>query len=222
MRNLGILVSASLFAFVLACGSGGTPTGGSSGGTPTGGSGSNGGGTAGTTPAGGHSGGASGTTPTGGNCGTTTGTGGGNGSASCSLPDCLKYLATNCVETGTCATLTDLTTDDFNTCYPNGVTESAVLDNRTNVTTLTVKKGGSTCFSTVFEGNDVTNGLGASITVKNACGTTVATVRYDDALTYYLVTCTGAQEVATDPSCLAVYPTSTFMGSHCEEGACTP
>ena len=210
MRNLGILVSASLVAFALACGSGGTPTGGHSGGA-----------TAGTTPTGGHSGGASGTTPTGGSCGTTSGTGGGNGSASCSLPDCLKYLATDCVETGTCTTQTDLSTDNFNTCYPNGVTESAVLDS-SNVTTLTVKKSGSTCFSTVFEGNDVTNGMGASITVKNACGTTVATVRYDDALTYYWVTCTGAQEVATDPSCLAVYPVSTFMGSHCDEGGCTP
>ena len=210
MRNLSILVSASLVAFALACGSGGTPTGGHSGGA-----------TAGTTPTGGHSGGASGTTPTGGNCGTTTGTGGGNGSPSCSLPDCLKYLGTDCVETGTCATETDLSTNDFNTCYPNGVTESAVLDT-TNVTTLTVKKNGSACFSTVFEGNDVTNGMGASITVKNACGATVATVRYDDTLTYYLVTCTGAQEVATDPSCLAVYPVSTFMGSHCDEGGCTP
>jgi hypothetical protein len=63
--------------------------------------------------------------------------------------------------------------------------------------------------------------MGASITVKNACGATVATVRYDDTLTYYLVTCTGAQEVAIDASCSTVFPTSTFMGSHCEEGACT-
>jgi hypothetical protein len=189
MRNLGILVTAILFAFALGCGSGG----------------------------------GSGTPAAGGRCGTPTGTGGGNGSATCSLPDCLKYLATDCVGSGTCTTQTDLITDDYNSCFPNGVAESGVLDNSTNITTLTVKKNGSTCFSTVFEGNDVYSGAGGIITVKDACGTTVATLKFNDDLTAYVVTCAGATAgVTTDQSCRNVWPTSAVMGSTCDEGACTP
>jgi hypothetical protein len=222
MRNLGILVSASLVAFALACTLGGTPTGGSSGGTPTGGH--SGGGTAGTTPTGGHSGGASGTTPMGGSSGGasgTTPTGGGNGSATCSLPSCLNYLATDCAESGTCTTQTDLSTESYNTCYTNGVKEIVVHDVLTDNRTMTVKKNGATCFSTEFNGNDVYTVMGF-ITVKDASGTTVATVKYDDTVTYYLVTCTGAAEVAIDPSCISVWPTSILMTSGCEEGGCTP
>ncbi|HJX65798.1 MAG TPA: hypothetical protein VJ860_17800 [Polyangia bacterium] len=203
MRNLGILVTVSLVAFALGCGSGGgtgtTPTGGSSGGT-------------GTTPTGGSNGGASGTTPT----------GGGNGSATCSLPSCLKYLATDCVESGTCSTLTDLSTGSYNTCYANGIKEIVVHDVSTDLRTMTVKKGSSTCFSTEFDGNAVMSGYGGSITVRDASGATVATVKYDDTVTYYLVTCTGAQEVAIDVSCKTAYPTSILMTSKCEEGGCTP
>jgi hypothetical protein len=108
-------------------------------------------------------------------------------------------------------------------CFPNGVAESGVLDNSTNITTLTVKKNGSTCFSTVFEGNDVYSGAGGIITVKDACGTTVATLKFNDDLTAYVVTCAGATAgVTTDQSCRNVWPTSAVMGSTCDEGACTP
>ena len=204
MRNLGILVSASLVTFALACGSGGGS------GTPAAG-GSNGGGT-GTTPTGGNSGGASGTTPT----------GGGNGSATCSLPSCLKYLAVDCVESGACTTQTDLNTTSYNTCYANGIKEIVVHDVSTDYRTMTVKKGSSTCFSTGFDGNAVYSGAGGIITVMDASGATVATARYDDNITFYYITCTGAAEVATDPSCLHVYPTSILTTSGCDEGGCTP
>ena len=145
-----------------------------------------------------------------------------NGSATCILPSCLQYLATDCVESGTCATQTDLSTESYNTCYANGVKEIVDHNVSTDIRTMTVKKGSSTCFSTVFDGNAVYSGAGGSITIKDGSGKTVATARYDDAISYYLITCTGAQEVATDPSCLDVWPTSILTTSKCEEGGCTP
>jgi len=117
--------------------------------------------------------------------------------------------------------LTDLSTGSYNNCYENGVKEILVHDVQTDLRTLTVKKNGSTCFSTSFDGNAVFSGAGGIITVKDASGATVATVRFDDAISYLLVTCTGAQEVATDPSCLKVYPTSILTASTCEEGGCS-
>ena len=106
---------------------------------------------------------------------------------------------------------------------PNGsATCIAGVTNGFVPASMTVKKGSSTCFSTVFDGNAVYSGAGGSVTIKDGSGKTVATARYDDAISYYLITCTGAQEVATDPSCLDVWPTSILTTSKCEEGGCTP
>ena len=149
------------------------------------------------------------------------GSGGGNGTSSCPLPDCLSFLATACAESGDCTTQTDLSTNNWNTCYANGITESAITDLTTYNMSLTVKKGGSTCFSTAFNKTDVLAGSGA-ITVTNASGTNVASVKVDAASSVYKVTCTGCKEVVLDQSCLSVYPVSALMGSGCDEGACTP
>jgi hypothetical protein len=175
----------------------------------------------------GGSGGKTGTTAAGGSAGGTSTTaaggsaGGGTGTSACSLPDCLKNLGTGCVESGTCTTQTDLETGSWNTCYANGVTEIVVHDVSTDDKTLTVKKGGSTCFSTAFNGNDVYVGAG-SITVKDASGATVASVRLDDTDNLFKVTCTGGQEVSLDMTCKRVWPVSALMGTGCEEGGCTP
>ena len=203
-------------------GAGGTAKGGSGGGG--GGTGAKGGsgGAAGGTAAGGAGSGAGGTAAggSGGDTGTST------GACVCSppvcvLPDCLKNLGADCVESGSCAMQADLITGSSNTCYDNGVVEIMIHDVDTDDRTLTVKKDGSVCFSTAFNGNDVYTTLG-SITVNDASGTTVASVKYDDSGTFFLVTCTGAQQVPLDPSCGDVWPVSGLMGSHCEEGGCTP
>jgi hypothetical protein len=118
--------------------------------------------------------------------------------------------------------MANLETNDYNTCFPNGVVESAVLDPASGNTTLTVKQGSATCFSTTFNYNQAWSGTG-SITVVDASGKAVATARMDanDNLRN-LVTCTGAQEVALDFSCASVWPISALTGSKCNEGGCSP
>jgi hypothetical protein len=115
-------------------------------------------------------------------------------------------------------------TGSSNTCYANGVKEINVHDVTTDNRALTVKKGSSTCFATAYNGNDVYVGAG-SVTVKNASGTTVASVRLDDQDNLYKVICTGSQEVSLDMSCKKVWPVSGLMGSStssCSDGTCTP
>jgi hypothetical protein len=117
---------------------------------------------------------------------------------------------------------TNLESGNSNTCYANGVKEIVIHDSATDDKTLTVKtSGGATCFSTAFNGNDVYTTVG-SITVNDASGATVASVKLDDSGSFYLVTCTGGQQVALDPSCSKAWPVSVLMGSFCEEGGCAP
>jgi hypothetical protein len=147
---------------------------------------------------------------------------GGDGGTACVLPSCLANLAPDCVGTGTCSTKANLETNDYNTCFPNGVVESAVVDQTSGNTTLTVKQSSATCFSTTFNYNQAWSGTG-SITVVDGSGKTVATARMDamDNLRS-LVTCTGSQEVALDYSCGSVWPISALTGSKCDEGGCSP
>ncbi|HJX54710.1 MAG TPA: hypothetical protein VJ801_18225 [Polyangia bacterium] len=203
MRKLGTSVMVCLFMAAMGCGSSDSKGG-----------------------AGGSASGGTGTTATGGSGGTSTtaaggSAGGGTGASSCSLPNCLKNLGTSCVESGSCATQMNLETGSWNTCYDIGIKEIVVNDPQTDDKTLAVKNGSSTCFSTAFNGNDVYVGMG-SITVKDASGTAVASVRIDDADSLYKVTCTGSQEVVLDNSCRSAWPVSALMGSHCDEGGCTP
>jgi len=235
MENLGTLVIAGFLAVALGCSNGGggsTPSGGSStgGARASGGSGSGGMTAAGGSGAGGMSAtggsGAGGTTTATGGSGAggataTGGSAGSNGTDSCPLPNCLKSLAPDCAESGDCTTQTDLSTDNWNTCYTNGITERVISNTSTSGRTVTVKKGSSTCFSTAFNQNDVIAGTGA-ITVTNASGTKVASVTIDATSNLYTVTCTGGQAVVLDQSCFNVYPVSALMGSGCDEGACVP
>jgi len=220
MRKAAGLVIVGLCAIIAGCGSN------SSGGPSAMGGSTNGGATAangGTTATGGSASGGSAATggSTSGGSTATGGTGGGSGTSACVLPTCLKNFGADCVESGTCTTQTDSATGSSNTCYANGVKEINVFDLLSGDNALTVKKGSSTCFTTAFNGNDVYTGMG-SITVKNATGTTVASVRIDDSDSLYKVTCTGSQEVSLDPSCQSVWPISVLMGTTCDDGTCAP
>ena len=224
MRNPRISVTFGIFAVAVGC-SGTNPgtdvnpgkaspggdadAGGSSGGQPTGNSGGSSGGQA--------AGDASPATD-----GASGGGAGDDGGSACVLPSCLTSLAPSCVGTGTCATMTNLDTDDYNTCFPNGVIESAVIDQTTGNTTLTIKQNTTTCFTTTFNYVKAWSGMG-SIAVMDASGNAVASVRMDanDNLRNH-VTCTGAPEVSLDLSCQNVWPISALTGSKCNEGGCTP
>jgi len=223
MRKLGISVMVCLLAVATGCGSSNSNdgAGGSSGGK--GGVTAAGGSNDGTTAVGGSSGGASAVATGGSSSGASAmgGSGGGTGASSCVLPSCLKNLGTGCVESGSCATQTNLETGSWNTCYDNGIAEIVVNDVNTDDMTMTVKNGSSTCFSTAFNRNDVYTCVG-SITVKDASGAAVASVTLDCSGAFYTVTCTGGQAVALDPSCGTAWPISMLMGSGCNEGGCTP
>lgn len=160
--------------------------------------------------------------PTGVSSGSSEGGLGGDGGSACVLPSCLENLAPSCVGTGTCATMTNLVTDNYNTCFPNGVIESAVIDQTSGNTTLTIKQNTTTCFSTTFNYVKAWSGTG-SIAVVDASGNAVASVRMDanDNLRNH-VTCTGGQDVSLDLSCQNVWPISALTGSKCNEGGCTP
>ena len=224
MRNSRISVTVGILAVSVGCSStnsgtglnagkaspgGGADAGGSSGGQATG----NAGGSSGSQASGDAS-------PANGDA-SASGAGGDGGSA-CVLPSCLKNLAPSCVGTGTCATMTNLDTDNYNTCFPNGVIESAVIDQTSGNTTLTIKQNTTTCFSTTFNYVKAWSGTG-SIAVVDASGNAVASVRMDanDNLRN-LVTCAGGQEIPLDLSCQNVWPISALTGSKCNEGGCTP
>lgn len=209
MTKMRVFVIGGIFPIAIACSSSG-----GAGTTANRGGDSGGGGL----PAGGSSGG-----PSPGDTSDSDGGGtGGDAGSRCVLPSCIENLAPSCVGTGTCATMTNLETDDYNTCFPNGVVESAVINQTSGNTTLTVKQSSTTCFVTTFNYNQAWSGTG-SITVVDASGKTVATVRMDamDNLRN-LVTCTGSQEVALDLSCGNVWPISALTGSKCNEGGCSP
>ncbi len=162
MTKRRIFIIVGIFPVAIACsGSAGTAANRSSGSD------------AGGTPASGSSG-----SQSTGSSGSSEGGVGGDGGSPCVLPSCLESLAPNCVGTGTCATMTNLETDDYNTCFPNGVVESAVIDQTSGNTTLSVKQSSTTCFSTTFNYNQAWSGTG-SITVVDASGKTVATVRME-------------------------------------------
>jgi hypothetical protein len=166
--------------------------------------------------------------------GGTSGSGGDTGTGStgtcvcpstCQLPSCLQNLDPSCAPGGSsCIKQTDSATDSVNTCYSNGYKEIIVHDIMTDDRILTAEKGGSTCFTTEYDGNDVFNCVGY-LTLKDASGTEVAKMTADCSGTFYIVTCTGGPDVSLDPSCSDMWPVSSLMGSSngsCTEGTCAP
>jgi hypothetical protein len=166
----------------------------------------------------------------------TTGAGGvavlGGNTGSSTLPlqgacanlTCLSTLAgltTSCQPSGTCTEQASATGTDA--CYANGVKMETLLDLTTFATTMTVKNGGSVCYSMV-----VTGILAPPMTIvfKDGSGTTVGTMAVDPTTNAMSVTCPGGTATVIDQSC-GTGPSSlasssqAAMAAQCDPGTCT-
>ena len=166
----------------------------------------------------------------------TTGAGGvavlGGNTGSSTLPlqgacanlTCLSTLAgltTSCQPSGACTEQASATGTDA--CYANGVKMETLLDLTTFATTMTVKNGGSVCYSMV-----VTGILAPPMTIvfKDGSGTTVGTMAVDPTTNAMSVTCPGGTATVIDQSC-GTGPSSlassakAAMTAQCDPGTCT-
>ena len=166
----------------------------------------------------------------------TTGAGGvavlGGNTGSSTLPlqgacanlTCLSTLAgltTSCQPSGTCTEQASATGTDA--CYANGVKMETLLDLTTFATTMTVKNGGSVCYSMV-----VTGILAPPMTIvfKDGSGTTVVTMAVDPTTNAMSVTCPGGTATVIDQSC-GTGPSNlassaqAAMTAKCDPGTCT-
>ena len=166
----------------------------------------------------------------------TTGAGGvavlGGNTGSSTLPlqgacanlTCLSTLAgltTSCQPSGTCTEQASATGTDA--CYANGVKMETLLDLTTFATTMTVKNGGSVCYSMV-----VTGILAPPMTIvfKDGSGTTVGTKAVDPTTNAMSVTCPGGTATVIDQSC-GTGPSNlassaqAAMTAKCDPGTCT-
>ena len=166
----------------------------------------------------------------------TTGAGGvavlGGNTGSSTLPlqgacanlTCLSTLAgltTSCQPSGTCTEQASATGTDA--CYANGVKMETVMDLTTFATTMTVKNGGSVCYSMV-----VTGILAPPMTIvfKDGSGTTVGTMAVDPTTNAMSVTCPGGTATVIDQSC-GTGPSNlassaqAAMTAKCDPGTCT-
>jgi|GEM_PF-5737727 hypothetical protein len=166
----------------------------------------------------------------------TTGAGGvavlGGNTGSSTLPlqgacanlTCLSTLAgltTSCQPSGTCTEQASATGTDA--CYANGVKMETLLDLTTFATTMTVKNGGSVCYSMV-----VTGILAPPMTIvfKDGSGTTVGTMAVDPTTNAMSVTCPGGTATVIDQSC-GTGPSNlassaqAAMTAKCDPGTCT-
>lgn len=220
IRNLPLLGSLFLSAVVMvgACGSSSSSGTGGTTGSLGGGIGTGTGGTTGA--AGGHVGSAGG--------GTGTGAGGTTVSGSCSsVPSCLQAF-TSCLPSGTCMTQMSGSAVSgafmYNICYSNGVKESTTetFDQTTNAVSLvaTISKNGSTCFTETYSDSGAGGASGSGvITIKNAAGTTVATLMDSSDGSGTLVTCPGQAPVLLPDGCNMPTGSMTTTGD-CTTGVC--
>ncbi|MFZ5892407.1 MAG: glycoside hydrolase family 2 TIM barrel-domain containing protein [Myxococcota bacterium] len=147
-----------------------------------------------------------GTGPSGSGGSNTAGNASGGANAAC-LPSCLSALAASCAPNGACTYQENAETGDKSVTYANGVKQVSVLKISDYSTALTVSNSGATCFTSAYIGNDFFNGAG-DLTVKNASGAAVATIRMDSTSSYYIVTCTGSPPVNVDKACAKNWPMS--------------
>ncbi len=142
----------------------------------------------------------------------------------CANLTCLSTLAgltTSCQPSGTCTEQASATGTDA--CYANGVKMETVMDLTTFATTMTVKNGGSVCYSMV-----VTGILAPPMTIvfKDGSGTTVGTMAVDPTTNAMSVTCPGGTATVIDQSC-GTGPSSlasssqAAMTAQCDPGTCT-
>jgi hypothetical protein len=135
--------------------------------------------------------------------------------------------------TDTCTEQMDLTTFAVNDCYVSGVKTQVSMSTDMTSATMTVKGGGSVCYSMAVTGDFLTIGSGGVVTIaiKNASGTTVATMTEDTTTStttpVITVTCPGGVPTVVDSSCGS---SSSAVGAvdvpgsgsvTCTNGACT-
>jgi hypothetical protein len=153
------------------------------------------------------------------------GCGGGSGSntmagilASCGVPACYLELLLSCIPEGACVEqatttcgatacatppATTPTGATNNICFDNGVKMLMVIDmsNPLGTTaTATTKKGSAVCLTTVV-GPYSQGTVAPTATVKNAAGTTVATVVTDLTAQTETITCVGSSPVVVPMGC---------------------
>ena len=168
----------------------------------------------------------------------TTGAGGvavlGGNTGSSTLPlqgacanlTCLSTLAglpAGCQPSGTCTTQVSTTTGLTNQCFSNGIAIQNGIDMSTFATTMTVKNGGSVCYSMAITGI-----LAPPMTIvfKDSSGTTVGTMAVDPTTNAMSVTCPGGTATVIDQSC-GTGPSSlasssqAAMAAQCDPGTCT-
>ncbi len=150
----------------------------------------------------------------------------GGAASTCTMPSCMASLGGNCVPSGACVIQQDLATLQSRTCYANGV--KMVQQMGTTGVSYTFQNGTAVCYSMSV---DLATIMGASgdagaplvIPVKNASGTTIATLTVNPTTRETTVTCPGAQPVALDSSCTgALSFSSSATPNNCSQGTCAP
>jgi hypothetical protein len=175
------------------------------------------------------------------------GCGGGSGSkytgvagilASCGVPACYLDLVLACMPDGACVrqtttmcgasvcptpSTTTPTAVMSNMCFDNGVKILMEMDTSNPLATTatdTVKKGSAVCFTTV-SGPVSSDSRAVPVTVKNAAGTTVATVVVDMTARTETITCVGGSSVVVSMDCgSSGGGTPNDAGSSCPPGIC--
>jgi hypothetical protein len=122
-----------------------------------------------------------------------------------------------CLPSGTCTQQGVISSGSANICYPNGVKEIIGVDG-TFMASVTVKNGGTTCFTMAGSVVPLISGGAITLTLKSGTGTVIGTVTADVTANQLSVTCTGGQPVMLDPSCIG----GLSAASACTQGVCTP
>ena len=108
-----------------------------------------------------------------------------------------------------------------NDCYSNGVKMQASMGMDMASVTMTVKRGGSVCYSMLVGG---LLGNVMTIVVKNGSGTTVATLVEDTTTSINMVTCPGGTPTVVDATCGSnpggLGGTSMPGSANCIDGIC--
>ena len=133
------------------------------------------------------------------------------------MPDCLVNLTKTCIASGACVHQVDPTSGALNTCYANGVTETALstVTGQSDTVTQSYRKHGSLCYTlAVLAGGGTTH-----ITVSDAAGNIVAEIDGNDTDAEAVTTCTG-QAPLPGVLCPGAYRGGEMQVP--DAGSCTP
>jgi hypothetical protein len=149
---------------------------------------------------------------------------GSSSTGTCGYPQCYIDLVKNCVPSGACqqqSSGSGLTTS-VNACYANGVkviTATEVSITLSSVTTtITTKNAQGVCYS--LEAPYAVGSGNVTYTMKNAAGTTVATVATNTNAKTTTITCTGGSPVVVPTNCNDGVDAGN--SSPCTTGTCAP